>query len=419
MAAGVNILLLKGDPVRFGDHAPYRITRIEGTVSGDSRPLKGDRNVLILDIEGTEGSDTMELSFRGKCTVFYSGRRRYYRGQQLRLSGEIRFNKEREVYIYADKGGIKEAGWIGSIYRLRSGIIQHTGRKISTLNVISSDLLSAFLLGRKDNVSSPVFRDFIRAGTAHLLALSGMHLGIITGFIIVVLLPVFGKKTAFYLSVPVTAFYIFLTGASPSIVRAFIFMLLGGVVHIKKGRADPLILLSVAVVIHLTLSPGSAESLSFRLSYLALAGILLFQKRVSRILPGIIPPGVRGILSASISAQITTIPLSLIYFGTIYPSGIISTVVMAPLVTLFLLTGMLFVLLPFSSGILSAVVNTAGTVLSRTASLFSRIPSVSVPAKSVYPAVLMELLILTMIFLVRYAVIWRNNGASEKLRLGE
>jgi len=139
-------------------------------------------------------------------------------------------------------------------------------------------LLRALLTGQRDMLSREVVGDFRAAGAAHILALSGLHLGVIY-LIISKLLSVLGRsRPAFALRslliVAFSLFYVLMTGASPSIVRAFLFISIGEIArHCPGRRKSPMGVWCTALLLQLALMPWVIDSLGFQLSYLAMLGI--------------------------------------------------------------------------------------------------------------------------------------------------
>jgi competence protein ComEC len=121
--------------------------------------------------------------------------------------------------------------------------------------------------------------------------------------------------------------------------------ILGTAVYLRRGRRpDALSLLGVAFLLQVLIDPASAGSLSFMLSYSALAGILIAAAPVAGLLPFWIPPAVRLPLAVGVAAQLATAPLLAAVFGRIYPAGVCATLILSPLVMLLLYTGLVFVL---------------------------------------------------------------------------
>ena len=179
-------------------------------------------------------------------------------------------------------------------------------------------LLKALLTGRRDGLDAATVSTFRAAGASHILALSGLHLGMLYG-ILHLLLRWLGRSRAAtllrsLLQVGFAAGYVAMTGASPSLVRAFLFILLNELARLLPGRRrDPLNLFCTALTLQLALSPGVITSLGFQLSYLAMFGIVLVFPRLDAWYPrGPRLDPVRRIWSGvalTLSCQLFTAPL--------------------------------------------------------------------------------------------------------------
>jgi len=392
----------------------YTAGGFSGVAAADSRPVSGGMKVVPVDIKVIDGVDTVELSDRGRCRMFFSGTDDYFKGQKIFVGKKmfLRGDASNPV-LYTDGKYIQPAGWTDSLHELRARMIAVLDKKISLLDTDTADLFRAFFTGRKTDPSRPVFTGFVRSGASHVLALSGMHLGIIAGFLFIILRPVSGKSGAFWISQPVLLFYLFLTGASPSLQRAYLFLLCAGCVWIFAGVPDPLHILSFVFVVHLLIDPSAGNSLSFKLSYAALAGIFLFGKTAWRMLPGFIPSGVRTVMSASFAAQAATLPLAVYYFGTVYTAGIVSSVVLVPAVSVFVVTGLLYLVSPVPvSEFLSLFMNLISLVLRKSTDFFSSFPSYRITGEMYLRVSAYTVLILTLIFLVEYLLYIKKRSSA-------
>ncbi len=134
-----------------------------------------------------------------------------------------------------------------------------------------------------------------------------------------------------------------MTGASPSIVRAFLFILLNETARLTGRPRQPVRVLSTALLIQLVLSPQSIASTGFQLSYLAMTGILLVYPHLEAWYPeGPRFNPVRRIWQAaalSISCQLFTGPLAWLRFGSFPVYFLITNLLAMPLTTLLMATG--------------------------------------------------------------------------------
>lgn len=206
-------------------------------------------------------------------------------------------------------------------------------------------LMAALLTGRKESLDASTVAEFRASGAAHILALSGLHLGVIYG-ILLKLLAVLGHSRPASLSrsvviVAACAFYCLMTGASPSLVRAFLFVLFNELSrHCSGRRRRPAAVLCAALTVQLCFDPLTIKSAGFQLSYLAMAGVLTIFPR----LDSWYPPGrgpVRRIWSSmavSISCQLTTAPLVWLLFRSFPRCFLLTNLLALPLVELLMLS---------------------------------------------------------------------------------
>ncbi len=195
-------------------------------------------------------------------------------------------------------------------------------------NAQTADLLKALMSGDKSGLGKDAVGLFRVCGASHLLALSGLHLGIIASFVGIVL-RFLGNSPASQrirslLLLCFCLLYCLACGASPSLVRAFIFIVFDQLGRLLPHRRMSLqVKLCWACTLQLAISPSVIGSAAFQLSYLAMAGISLFapvfeswypSNRLSQRFDPL-----RKIwlgMSVSLSCQLTTAPLVYILFGS-------------------------------------------------------------------------------------------------------
>ncbi|MCR4824120.1 MAG: ComEC/Rec2 family competence protein [Bacteroidales bacterium] len=232
-------------------------------------------------------------------------------------------------------------------------------------------LLNALLTGRRGGLDRPTVEAFRTAGASHILALSGLHLGILYG-ILQKGLSILGKsRGALYLrsaaGIGASAFYLAMTGAPPSLVRAFLFICLNEAARLFPGRRRrPLNIFCAALTVQLAVAPAVIRSPGFQLSYLAMLGILLVYPR----LEAWYPPGsrrdpVRRIwngISLTLACQVFTAPLAWIHFHSFPRYFLLTNLGALPLTEAFLLCA-LPALLPGCPGAIKNLADTLGQIL--------------------------------------------------------
>ncbi len=153
----------------------------------------------------------------------------------------------------------------------------------------TAPLVNALLTGDRSSLDSSVMNSFRDSGASHILALSGLHLGIIYG-ILLKATSIFGKHPtvkAFrsLIIILLCGIYTLATGASPSLVRAFLFILVNETARLTHRSNNPLRVYCAALFIQTAINPQVISSTGFQLSYLAMAGIFLLYPALKKWYP--------------------------------------------------------------------------------------------------------------------------------------
>lgn len=145
-----------------------------------------------------------------------------------------------------------------------------------------SGLAKALLLGVREDLSEDTNRDFRKAGIAHVLAVSGLHVGFMVGALLLLLRVFHLSPRARLIILSLFLFmYCLLLGFSPSIVRASILAVMLLLGKAMKRRADPLTSLAAAFLLILLARPFDLYNLGFQLSFLAVFGIIVLHDALS------------------------------------------------------------------------------------------------------------------------------------------
>lgn len=203
----------------------------------------------------------------------------------------------------------------------------------------SAALVTALLTGDRSGLDRETVAAFRDAGAAHILALSGLHLGIIYGLLKKALSWAGRSRLAEILTggaaVGAAGFYVLMTGSSASVVRAFLFILLNETARLCPGRRrSPMSVYATALTIQLTLTPEVVSSVGFQLSYLAMLGIYLLFPRLDAWFPGGSRNPLKRIWSSAaltLSCQVFTAPLVWWYFRSFPLYFLITNLVALPL----------------------------------------------------------------------------------------
>lgn len=306
-------------------------------------------------------------------------------GKRVRLYG--RFAQKQEdsgdssVFVVRYAESLPEkSGIVHSLLKIR-GISRINFRRLMYSWGNAGGLLLALLSGIREYTEADVSDAFRLSGLSHVLALSGMHLSLFSGlfkktgrFL--------GQKLSSLLQILAVLAFVWFAGISPSLFRAMLcsmMLLFLSLLNIKNVKM--LSVLSVSFLAHIILRREDIVSLSFILSYGALAGILVLGNFCSMVNIARIPSLISSSLGASAGAQIFTAPVSLRCFSMFAPAGIISTVIISPLISIFIYSGLFFIFLclifpvfvPFSSFLLNIQYN----VIKQLVLIFAAFPYIS------------------------------------------
>ena len=153
----------------------------------------------------------------------------------------------------------------------------------------TAPLVNALLTGDRSSLDDSVMNSFRDSGASHILALSGLHLGIIYGILLKVT-SIFGKHPTVkavrsLIIISLCGIYTLATGASPSLVRAFLFILINETARLTHRSNNPLRVYCAALFIQTAINPQVISSTGFQLSYLAMAGIFLLYPALKKWYP--------------------------------------------------------------------------------------------------------------------------------------
>lgn len=219
-----------------------------------------------------------------------------------------------------------------------------------------SSVLSAMLLARRRDIPSTIVEDFSRTGVSHLLAISGMHIAIIS-LLIVRLLSVFSlpKKISYSGTLLFLFLYIFMIGFPASAVRAGI---MGAIVLIAEyfGRINKcyFALLLVAIITLLINPKLIVYDIGWQLSFLAVLSLIFFSEDMEKLfcrMPKLF--GIKAILQTTLAAQILTLPWLIYKFGQISLVFPIANILLLPALPLIMSLSVITIIITFIFPILA------------------------------------------------------------------
>ncbi len=205
----------------------------------------------------------------------------------------------------------------------------------------AGDLLSAMLLGTREELSDTVTRDFRRLGLSHVLALSGLHLNILLVLLHALSMRLrVGRRGELLLSLLLIAFYALMTGLSPSILRAGIMGAAISLSFFAARPADSVTSLFAAATLILLFSPAAIYDASFWLSFSATLGILVYgEYRNARDTARGLRRAASSLLSnfmVGLSSFAATLAVIALFFGEVSVVAPLSNLLFLPFFSLYL-----------------------------------------------------------------------------------
>ncbi|THG57352.1 ComEC family competence protein, partial [Bacteroides faecichinchillae] len=217
-------------------------------------------------------------------------------------------------------------------------------------------VLSALTVGDKTELSESIRESYSVSGASHVLALSGLHIGLLYVLFsyILKLLDVKGGNAGKYLRTLLLLLllwsFAFFTGLSPSVIRSASMFSALAVAEVFSRKAISLNTLAAVAWFMLLCKPVWLFDVGFQLSFLAVASILLIQKPIYQLLPvkGWLGKYIWRLMAVSIAAQLGTAPLVMFYFSRFSTHFLLTNLVVIPLVTIILYMAVLMLCLtPF------------------------------------------------------------------------
>ena len=358
---------------------------MEGTVASDPKGSRGGKKrSFILEVNSIR-SDGNRRDTTGFVLVnLYGDRRPLFRyGDIACLEGSLYQPFSYKKQSRFDYGKYLANKRIYSILSVKKGLIQKkvgedkritisTRRALYSLRAKFeshieaylahpySSILTAILLGKRQKIPSGLNDIFAKTGTLHILAISGLHVGIIY-FALRVILKIFRiqKNLSIILSVLFLASFTILAGARPSIIRATTMFSILGLGEILRRKISIFNLLGLSSFIILMVNPNQIFDMGFIFSYTAVLSIICISPMLYDIFKVRNKANFKYYLSTSVSVSLAAwlglAPLIAYYFGLVSPVCVLANLVVIPLLFMIMGFGILFLSLGLLSKFLATV----------------------------------------------------------------
>ncbi|NND93576.1 MAG: ComEC family competence protein [Flavobacteriales bacterium] len=292
--------------------------------------------------------------------------------------------------------------------RLRLDLIGMSDKEVA--------IASALLLGKKDELDPELRQSYASAGAMHVLAVSGLHVGII--FLILQLFLSWidkwkrGPMIKSIIIILALWIYAFVTGLSPSVVRAatmFSAVTLGTGLGRKSSVYNTV---ASSAFILLVFNPFYIMEVGFQLSYLAVLGIIYLHPKLYALLyfPQWLPDKIWQISCVSIAAQLATFPLGLLYFHQFPTYFLLSNLIVIPAAFLILHVGLFYIALswvPYLGDWIGELLNILIKALNSGVTLFESLPMSIINGVDISILTTWSLYILVIFFTI--ALVYRKK----------
>ena len=343
-----------------------RICSVEGRVIYDSSFTQSGNHMMKISLRSCSAENGDRCTAEGVLTVLGQEEQIVSSGIAISLKGSF----SEGMFVY-DELQVTGRSWFNTFRERTIGFLKR--RMISSGDDGPSLLSCQLLLGRTDDGSLDMVRKARSCGCAHVLALSGMHLGILVG----ICTAIFGKgKLGKALSVLAVAAFVMVAGPRPSLVRAA----LGCCLFFIDNRKRMFLVLFIQLLVF----PQSFYEVGCCYGYVAVFAIVHLAPYIEAVLFQYIGQFSK-LVSATVSALLFTAPVQMLSNGFWCPCAIIAS----PLAGLLAALSMILGLLELSFGKVTVLVRLNGLVYSlmeRLFDTFSRWPKAAWPGYAMFVA---------------------------------
>jgi competence protein ComEC len=361
--------LPQNDPASLSYYNDTGKVTVTGIISDD--PDIRDKNTRLFVSVSLVEIDGESIEVDGNVLVFVSRYPAYSYGDVIRITGELKTPPVFEDFDYAaylsheniystmlypkielidSAPGFTPLKWI---YSLRSELSQSLAR---VLPEPQASLAQAMLLGIRSNIPDDLKEDFSLTGTAHLLAISGLHTGIVAGIMLGIGLALFGRRHYIYiwLALAVIWIYAVLTGLEAPVVRSAIMASIFLSAELLGRQRNAITALTFAAAVMTACDPQVIYGASFQMSFTAMCGLIFILpplQAFGKSLVNRIPDRFRMLstsilfiydsLAVTLAALAGVLPLIACYFGIISIVSPLATLLVLPVLVGIIVLGTL------------------------------------------------------------------------------
>lgn len=249
------------------------------------------------------------------------------------------------------------------IFKIEDALFKIKNKFETTINQImpepEASFLNGLILGEKGSMSQELIDSFNKTGTTHIIALSGFNVTIII-FAVATLFGYLGRRNAFFISLAFVIFFVVMTGASSSVVRAAIMVMLVLAAPLLGRHAKSINILVLTAFVMILFNPLILRyDLGFALSFLSISGLVLLSpliiKKFEKGKLAKTPSLIKTPLIETLSAQVFAFPLILYSFLRVSIIAPLTNVLILPFIPLTMFLGFVAAILGMISRFLGEI----------------------------------------------------------------
>ena len=365
----------------FGKKRSFELSVEEIKLRDSWRKTRG--RVLVNVYQDREFSYADELILEGKL----------YRVPNLDISEKLNYReylKKKGIYGILSLGKNGKISIIGKRYINPIKHIAYKGKEAIRKKLydyfpnLEANILKAIILGERQDIPRGLNDIFIQTGTAHILAISGLHIGIIA-FILLVFLKALRipQKPRYIFAIAILIIYTFVTGARVSVMRSALMITVILVGILLERQTDIYSSLSFAALVILACNPNQLFEIGFQLSFISVISIFYFGYRIQDFLFRLIHNNSKIIrlvirsFSISLGVWIGILGIIAFYFNIIVPVTVLANLFIIPIISIIIALSLSVVsssfILPFLSPFFALTTQLLISILIRFVYCFSKV----------------------------------------------
>ncbi|WP_246552976.1 ComEC/Rec2 family competence protein [Paenibacillus tritici] len=197
--------------------------------------------------------------------------------------------------------------------------------------------MKGLVIGIQEELNPETFKQFSQLGLTHILAISGMHVAVYVGVILFLLRRCrFTRETALTVTLLLVPVYVLLSGAGPSVIRAGLMSMIALLAARLGMLKDGMNILAASALMMLLWNPYLLLSVSFQLSFLVTAGLMVYTPLAAPLFRGL-PGWLGSALSVTLIAQLVSFPLTIYYFNQFSLLSVAANLLLVPFITFLVL----------------------------------------------------------------------------------